>query len=168
MRQPGHFVSAIVLSLGMVGCAGPAADHHTTAGGVLRAQSVNDISICVVDHDSLLMVQAAILPGTNDTVVGGRKFSDLYPAVSPPYATGSDWYPRNASILFRGSRYHGVDHPPQAIRSELLQHVGDHEKVPIFVEVGDTLPEILYLPVRPGCIFQSYIGIHSGPQGSAG
>lgn len=168
MSQPKHFVSAILLSLGMLACAGQTADHQTTAGGVLRAQSSNDVLICVVDHGSLRVVQAAILPATNDTMVGNRKFSDLFPTVSPPYATGSDWYPRNASILFSGRRYHGVDHPPQLIQPELLQHVGAHENVPIFVEVGDTLPEILYLPVRPGCIFQSYIGIHSGLDGSAG
>jgi hypothetical protein len=166
MRQPNHFLCAIVLSLGTAGCAGPTTDHHTTAGGLFRAES-SELPICVVDHDSLLMVRAMIVPGTNDTIVGDRKFSDLYPTVSPPYATGSDWHRNNASILFRGRRYHGGNHPPQAIQPELLHHVGAHNNVPIFVEVGDTLPEILYLPVQPGCIFQSYIGIHSGFSESA-
>lgn len=157
--NPKHFFGAIVISVVTVGCGGRTTGNHTTTGGGFRAQPTNDVSICVVDHDSLLVVRAAIVPGSNDTLAGDRKFSDLFPTVSPPYATGSDWYPRNRSILFRERRYYGGNHPPQAIEPELLQRVGDHEKVPIFSEVGDTLPETLYLPVRPGCIFQSYIGI---------
>jgi hypothetical protein len=37
-----------------------------------------------------------------------------------------------------------------------VTRVGDHMGVPVFAEMGQTRPDVIYVPVRPGCEFQPY------------
>lgn len=45
------------------------------------------------------------------------------------------------------------------VQSHDLARVGEYGGVPLFVDVGDPArpPEIVYVPVRPGCEFQAYM-----------
>lgn len=126
-------------------------------------EQADSVSICVIERDTLQMIRAAIV-GDKDTIVSGTPFSQRYPAVSPPYATGASWFSQNHPIRRNGRWYYGGNHPQQIISVELLERIGHHNGVPIFSEVGDSIPEIIYVPIRPGCVFQSYIGIHSRPE----
>lgn len=125
--------------------------------------AADSVAICVIERDTLRMIRAAIVWETKDTVVAGMPFAERYPATSPPYATGATWFAQNHPIRFQNRWYYGGNHPPQIISIELLARIGHHYGVPIFSEVGDSVPEIIYVPLRPGCVFQSYIGIHSRP-----
>jgi hypothetical protein len=37
-----------------------------------------------------------------------------------------------------------------------VARAGDFQGVPIFAEAGQARPDVIYLPVRPGCEFQPY------------
>lgn len=148
------------------GCAPSGGAGYSTASGRTPAPGPNEMNqdnllVCVIDGDSLALVRAAITPQTGDTFVGGIRFSEKFPTTSPPYATGSSWFLRGESILFEGRRYHGGNHPPQIIEPDLLHRIGSHRGVPMFAEAGDTIPTIIYIPVAPRCVFQSYIGIQT-------
>jgi hypothetical protein len=44
-----------------------------------------------------------------------------------------------------------------------MERIGEHAGVPLFSEAGWRGPlEVLYIPVRPGCVFQPYQA--SGPK----
>lgn len=128
-----------------------------------QPSSSNLEPLCVLEHGLLRDVIVEIVPDNGDTLVDGRRFSDVFPTNSPPYATGALWFIRNGPLRFKRRLYHGGNHPPQVIASNLLQNVGSYEGVPLFAEAGDSIPEIIYIPLRPGCVFQSYIGIQLGP-----
>lgn len=128
-----------------------------------RLPLLDTIPICVIRGDSLDLVSAVIVRETGDTLVDGVPFSQRYANVSPPYAASAAWFAENQPINFGGRWYYGGNHPPQTISRDLLALVGHYSDVPIYAEMGDSLPEILYVPIRPGCVFQSYIGIQSGP-----
>jgi hypothetical protein len=39
----------------------------------------------------------------------------------------------------------------------LLRRVGDHQGVPLFASPDEPTPEAVYVPLRPGCVFQAYV-----------
>lgn len=157
--------AALVLGSGCVQI--PPVNTSTARAQVNTTQPVgppgDSVSICVIERDTLRLVRAVIVRETRDTIVAGRPFAEVYPPVSPPYASGSTWFSQNEPIRLKSRWYYGGNHPPQRISPELLEPIGHHHGVPYFAEAGDTIPEIIYVPVRPGCVFQSYIGIQTRP-----
>ncbi|HEY0037713.1 MAG TPA: hypothetical protein VGB66_13540 [Longimicrobium sp.] len=113
------------------------------------------ISVCVVENGMLRNVEAEYTSATGDTTVAGRRFGEAYPATAPAYAAGTGWYIQGEPIMIDRRRYvkYGL---PRVLGVNEVTRVGDHQGVPVFAETGTTRPDVVYVPVRPGCEFQPY------------
>ena len=80
-------------------------------------------------------------------------FSEFDPATSPPYVAGVPWFSANEGIRFRERFYIGENDPYVVSAPELLYPVGSFQGFPLFADTGDTVPEYIYMAVRPGCVF---------------
>ena len=114
------------------------------------------LQICVVEGGRLRLIDAEIDSLTGDTLVGGQPFASVHPTRTPPYAAMAEWFVRPRAVPF--GRHHYIPYAiPRVIAADLLQPVGEYAGVPLFAEAGAGEPEILYIPVRPGCEFQQYV-----------
>ena len=117
--------------------------------------AANTVRVCIVDGRELREVDATVSPTTGDTLVNGRRFSEVYPGTTA-YAAGRDFYTRGEIITVNRSPYVGFG-LTRIIPADALTRAGEYQGVPLFRERGGTgIPEVLYLPVRPGCEFQPY------------
>jgi hypothetical protein len=114
------------------------------------------IPVCVLDGGRLKLIQAEVDPETGDTLVERQPFASVHPTTSPPYAAAAEWFIHPAPIAFR-EHYYLPYATPRIIAPDLLEHVGEYAGVPLFAEADAGEPEILYVPVRPGCEFQQYV-----------
>jgi hypothetical protein len=113
------------------------------------------ITVCVVQEGQLQQVDATFDPATGDTMVAGQPFAQAYPATEG-YAAGATWFINNEPIRFMNRTYvkFGLT---RTVPAEQLTNVGTHEGVPVFADTeAEGAPEVIYLPVRPGCEFQPY------------
>jgi hypothetical protein len=117
------------------------------------------IQVCVIQDGQLRTVTAQFNPATGDTtmVVDGqtRRFRDVQPGTQA-YATGRTWFVQGEPIQFMNRRYvrFGLT---RVIGAGELTRVGEHQGVPVFAPTGQTTaPDVIYLPVRPGCEFQPF------------
>ncbi|HEX8693957.1 MAG TPA: hypothetical protein VF746_16155 [Longimicrobium sp.] len=81
-----------------------------------------------------------------------------HPAIarSGPYAADAPWYVSHEPIVYEGSLYvkYGL---PRVLGVDELKRIGTFRGIPVFGEVeASTRPDVLYLPVRPGCEFHPY------------
>jgi hypothetical protein len=113
------------------------------------------INVCVIENGMPRSVQAEYTTATGDTLIAGRPFRDAYPATAPHYAAGAAWYVQGDPITLDRRRYvkFGM---PRVLGVNEVARMGEHQGVPVFAETGVTRPEVVYLPVRPGCEFQPY------------
>jgi hypothetical protein len=110
-----------------------------------------DIRVCVVENGALREVRAMYNTQTGDTTVNGQPI----PATTG-YAAGATWYINNEPITVGGRRYvrYGL---PRVLGVSEVTRTADYMGVPVFAEAGALgTPEVLYVPVRPGCEFQPY------------
>lgn len=157
-----HLLPALLtLPLLVLVTAPPSAAQRTT------------VRVCVVDQGELRGVVAHFDPATGDTTVTGRPFSRVFPATSPPYAAGTDWYLHDERITVGGRRYFKFGLPRVLGTNEVVTS-GAYEGVPVFAERGVRgTPDIVYVPVRPGCEFQPYevvadrTAVQEGPRPAA-
>lgn len=122
------------------------------------AQSVgsDSLRVCVLVGDTLREVPATTDEATGDTLVGGKRFREAYPA-GKGYAESAPWYSARSWIDI-GKRRHEKIGQARLVPPELLVPAGHHRGVPLFVAAGSdvTVPRFYYVPVRPGCVFQAY------------
>jgi len=113
------------------------------------------IDVCVVENGALRTVQAQYTQATGDTTVSGRPFAQAYPATAPHYAADAAWFIQNEQITVLGRRFvrFGL---PRVLGTGEVTRIAGHQGVPVFAEAGAARPEVVYLPVRPGCEFQPY------------
>jgi hypothetical protein len=114
-----------------------------------------DIRVCVVEAGALREVTARFNRTTGDTTVNGQEFSVAYPATTG-YAGGATWYINTEAITVNGRRYvrYGL---PRVLGVNEVTRTGEFQGVSVFAEAGATgTPEVVYVPVRPGCEFQPY------------
>ncbi|MBV9110354.1 MAG: hypothetical protein JO306_13160 [Gemmatimonadetes bacterium] len=116
------------------------------------------ITTCVIQDGKIRVVAAQYDMATGDTTIDGRRFSDVYPAPSPPYAEGVEWFARMDPVRVGPPPYdwkfrYGLPITFRARDLETLQRVGERDGVPLFAEHG--IPAIIFVPLR-GCEFQPY------------
>ena len=119
------------------------------------APEMQTVRVCVVDAGDLREVQATVNPTTGDTLVNGRPFEAVYPA-TVGYAGGQDFFIRNQPITVNRTRYvkFGLT---RIVPADALVRAGEFQGVPAFRDRNATgTAEVLYVPVRPGCEFQTY------------
>ena len=113
------------------------------------------LRVCVIQDGALTEVEAQYDPATGDTTVGGVRFSERFPATTG-YAANATWFINNEPITFNGRQYakYGL---PRVLGVTEVNRIGEYQGVSVFAETGATgSPDVIYLPVRPGCEFQPY------------
>jgi len=117
-----------------------------------------DVRVCVVQDGNLTEVTARYNQTRGDTTYNGQPFSTAFPATTG-YAANAGWYINNEAITFNNRRYvkYGL---PRVVGVAEVSRVGAYRGVSLFAETGAAAdrPEALYVPVRPGCEFQVYLG----------
>jgi hypothetical protein len=111
-----------------------------------------DIQVCVVENGTLRNMTAQYNTQTGDTTMNGQRFS---PSMTG-YAAGATWFINNEPVTMMGRRYvkYGL---PRVLGVNEVTRVGEYMGVSVFAETGAMgTPEVLYVPVRPGCEFQPY------------
>jgi len=118
------------------------------------APATQEIQVCVVQDGNLTNVTATFNPATNDTTVNGQPFGTAYP-MGAQYAANATWFINNEPVTFQGRRYvkYGL---PRVLNVNEVTRVGEFQGVSVFAEAGQTRPEVIYVPVRPGCELQPY------------
>jgi hypothetical protein len=118
-------------------------------------ENSRDVRICVLQDDALTIVTARYNVVTGDTTIGGSLFNRVHPA-GPEYAADTEWFREHRSITVAGTSYqkYGL---PRVLGVDEVESFAAYEGVLVFAEPGDTdAPEMIWLPVRPGCEFQPY------------
>lgn len=120
----------------------------------------NPIRVCVIQGTALTDVDAIYVPSRGDTlvVVNGvrRPFAEVYPAVAPQYAASATWYVNNDRFTFMNRNYvkFGLT---RVISPNELTRIGETQGVGVYAQPGmATPPDVIFVPVRPGCEFQPY------------
>ncbi len=118
-------------------------------------QEMAPVRVCVVEAGELREVDAMVNSATGDTLVNQRRFRDVYPGTTG-YAAGQDFYIRNEAITLNRTRYvrFGLT---RIVPATALARAGEYQGVPLFRDRASTgTAEVLYVPVRTGCEFQTY------------
>jgi hypothetical protein len=109
----------------------------------------------VVENGELTRVTARYVATTGDTMIDGRPFSEVHPATEG-YAADAAWFIANEPLVLGGFRYVKYGAPRVLLPHELVR-AREYRGVPLFAEPpGGDRPPVVYVPVRPGCVFQSY------------
>jgi hypothetical protein len=114
---------------------------------------MTDIQVCVVQDGNLTSVNAQY-SSAGDTTVNGQPFAMAHP-MGAQYAGNATWYINNERVMFQGRRFvkYGL---PRVLGVNDVTRMGEFQGVPLFAEMGQTRPDVVYVPVRPGCEFQPY------------
>ena len=116
--------------------------------------AMQDIRICVVQDGNLTEMMGQYNPAAGDTTVNGQPFGTVH-ATGAQYAANAGWYINNEPVMFQGRRFvkYGL---PRVLGVNEVTRIGEHQGVSVFAETGQTRPDVIYVPVRPGCEFQPY------------
>ncbi len=113
--------------------------------------------MCVITAaGEIQTVEATFRPQQGDTLIQGRPFREVHSPDQPQYAAGQTWFIQDQEIRVRNQAYvkFGV---PRIIQPGELTRFDMFQTVPVFVAPGaPTPPDVIYVPVRPGCEFQPY------------
>jgi hypothetical protein len=129
-----------------------------------RYAALPDTAVCVVDRTTrrgLRLLEGKVeSEGHVVVLVSGRiqKLESLHPVTAAAgYAARESWAISGDPLNVQGRRYEKVG-PERLIPYDQLQRADDYRAVPLFADPKDPAPpRALYLPLRPGCVFQPYV-----------
>lgn len=155
-----RFASAFTTGLLLAACAAP---PRPAAPPPLPAASVRIVPSCVVLAEGLVAITVEVDAATGDTTFQGQPLSTAFPLTSR-YAAEADWYVRNEPIPevvwpHVNARGQYVKYGwPQIVSPASFSLLGYHHGIGVYAVLGDAQEDfgILYVPVRPGCWFQTY------------
>jgi len=117
---------------------------------------MRDVSYCVVQSGQLTSITVQFNPATGDTTYNGVRLSER-DASTAGYAGGQTWFINSEPVMFKGRRYvkYGL---PRILGISDVSNVGTVNDVSVFAEPSANVehPEVIYVPVQPGCEFQPY------------
>ena len=94
-------------------------------------------------------------PSGEGLLVDGLSFREVFTDTSG-YAADEAWFVDNEPSPWE-RRYYTRYGPPRIVHPSQLRPGGEHGGVPFFVEANaGANPELLFVPVQPGCLFQWY------------
>jgi hypothetical protein len=90
-------------------------------------------------------------------LIDGTPFRRVHAETAPPYAASAPWY-RNGRPVVHGGDVYYQNGLTRELSAHELERVGEFEKVPLFGLADPSSDEegLLFVPVRPGCMFQPY------------
>jgi hypothetical protein len=113
--------------------------------------------VCVLRSGRLESLPVYINVVTGDSTYRGQRFSVAFPGDSA-YAGAARWYLDGEPVFVADGRYmkYGA---PRILGPMDVVPVATFRGVTVFAEAGTDLrrPEVIYVPVRPGCEFQPYM-----------
>jgi hypothetical protein len=121
---------------------------------IISDSPIRPLRACVVQNGQLAEVEFKYNLLTGDSVYQGVPFPQAFPA-GPGYAEAADWYATNEPLRYRGQWYVKYGYP-RVLEIDEIGRVGEHDGVGIYTAAGDVNPDVIYLPVHPGCVFQPY------------
>jgi hypothetical protein len=116
-------------------------------------------SLCVLRGERLETIPIEY-SATGDTTFQDRPLRESL-ASERGYAQDRRWFIDSAPINY-GGRLKVMYGLPRVLSPALLEVSGSYDGVPVFRERGDREALVLYLPARPGCVFQTYYPIEEG------
>jgi hypothetical protein len=130
--------------------------YAQTAAG----EKYEPIRVCVIEDDMLKEILAYYDKNIGTTYVDrdGKllKLDEVFP-IENGYSGGKSWYTNNEEIKCFGKPYvkYGL---PRVLAVNEVEKIGVYDKVGLYAEAGspESAPEIIYIPVKPGCEFQPY------------
>jgi hypothetical protein len=129
----------------------PREEPRPTDAGIVA----DSMHTCVVRNGTLAEVTIQYDTGTGDTLYGGARFAEAFPT-GPEYAEGAEWYATNEPIPFRGGLLVKYGYP-RVLGVNEVTRIGEHRGVGLYAQAGRGKDvEVLYVPVRPGCVFQVF------------
>ncbi|HEV3052354.1 MAG TPA: hypothetical protein VGX50_18730 [Longimicrobium sp.] len=120
------------------------------------ADAMRRTMVCVLRDGAIANVEVSIDPQTGDTLLDGRPFAEAHPVEFPPYAAASPWYINHQPLPYHGRTLmkYGL---PRVLEPEEVRPAGEFRAMPLFAEAGDKgIPAVVYVFVRPGCVFHPY------------
>ena len=147
-------------ALALAACAGNRGAARPPAG----FSSLPDTVVCVVDRasDRGLRDLRAKRDAEGRALVlengEARPLESVHPvSLLAGYGGAERWLAAGEAIPFAGHRFVKVE-SERSIPGDLLGRVGEHRGILLFADPGDDPPpDAIYVPVRPGCIFQAYV-----------
>jgi hypothetical protein len=118
------------------------------------------VALCVLEDGEIAMVEGLVHPETGDTLIGGRPWREVHREDAPPYAAGADWYVRNEMMPIPGREAAlGKYGLPRILAPGEVERYGTYRDLPVFMETGvrEAIANVVYVFVRPGCEFQTYL-----------
>jgi hypothetical protein len=165
-------MNRIILLFGLTlasGCArrpsvAPMPAPPPPASAAERYAALPDTAVCVVDRTTRRGLRSLAgkveADGQVVVLVAGRiqKLETLHPVGVPAgYAARESWVVAGEPINVQDRRYEKVG-PERLIGMEQVQRTAEYRAIPLFTDPNDASPpKALYLPLRPGCVFQAYV-----------
>jgi hypothetical protein len=153
-------IAAIVLCAGCARSNPPPTTAPTTGVAApveppVPRMSHRDILLCVVRHGELEVVRLEYNTRSGDSTYQGVPLAQAFPLDST-YAGATEWFAANEPIRMDGRIFVRYG-DPRLLGVQEVTPVGEYRGVRVFADAGGHLPpERVYLPVRPGCVFQPY------------
>lgn len=157
--------TALAWAAAACGSAPRAVPAPTPEPGVeQRYAALPDTTVCVVDRTTErgLRDLAAKRQPDGDVVllVSGKlqTLDALHPVgLVAGYAGREPWVAAGEPINLQGRRYEKVG-PERLIRLDQVYRRDEYRAIPVFADPNDPAPpRALYVPIRPGCVFQAYV-----------
>ena len=137
--------AALLLALASAGCAARP-----------PAEPPRLVATCILRDGGLVPVAAELDPRTGDTLVAGRPFAAAHPRTDE-YAQGRGWFAANEPMRLYGYPYLKYG-PERRVPIDSIRPLTAYRGTSVFADTGALTPShLLYVPVRPGCVFQPYV-----------
>lgn len=128
---------------------------HATLRGAAPETAGHRNGVCVLVDGQVREIEAVLDTATGDTLISGRPLAEAYPAPSPPYLAGAEWFVRDEMVVFERRQYVRYGQP-RVIRPAVLVRVGEFRGVPLFAPSRAEAVRFVYALVGRNCEFQPY------------
>jgi hypothetical protein len=152
---------SLLASIAVAACAGTLPGMGGTPAGW---EAMADTTLCVVDRTapSGLRNLAAKKDASGRVMVLSnnriRTLDEVHPvSLLAGYAGSEPWVSGAATPVRHADRRYIRAGGERRVPIELLARVGDYQGVPLFASPDERPAEAVYVPLRPGCVFQAYI-----------
>lgn len=166
-------MNRIILTVACLTFAGACAGHRPVVpvpapppppSELARYNALPDTAVCIVDRTTrrgLRELAGKVQPdGEVVVLVAGKvqSLDSLHPIAAPAgYAARESWVVSGDPLQLQGRRYEKVG-PERLIPLAQIERAEEYRAVPLFSDPNDPAPpRALYVPLRPGCVFQAYV-----------